>query len=86
MRFTAERHCRSIFERYLIRQAVEPGTHPVDVPVDEGTGFIKIALKRKRDDDGATRAADAKRQTSCSRMTTHFDLRTDAFEVNRSRF
>jgi hypothetical protein len=86
VRLAAQRHRRSLFEGHLVRQAVETGAYPVDVSVQERSGFIEIALQRERHDDRAACAADAKRQTSGTGVAAHFKLCANVLEMNGSRF
>jgi len=43
VRLASQRHRRSVFERHRVRQAVETCAYPIDVPVQECSGFVEVA-------------------------------------------
>ena len=81
MSFAAQRHRHFIFERNVVRKAVEARANPVDMTVKECARFVEIALQGQRDDHGAACAADPQRQTPRAGMTAHFELRADVFKT-----
>ena len=80
MRLAPQRQHHLVTERDGLGQAVEPLAHPVDMPMDERTGFRSIAFDRQRDDHGAARAADAQRHAPRGWMVAHLDRRPELWQ------
>lgn len=59
-------------------QAIKALAHPIKIAIEEGACFFDAALDGQGDNDGAARAANAKREAPRGRMVADFDWRTDA--------
>ena len=60
---------------------LEPLAHPLDVAIDERAGFAEVALHGKRDDHRAPCAADAQRQPTRTRMSSHLNRAIELFDA-----
>jgi hypothetical protein len=77
MRLAAQGHEGAVAEGDWNRQAIEALAHPGNIAVEEGAGLVQVALHGQRDNHSATRAAHAQCQAARTRMTPHFDGRSD---------